>query len=124
MAEGLFKVVYQGSSAPAGGYNLTLDLAVDTAHNVATGRATVTQATNPPLEVVLPVRGIVTDMTVMNPTQTYHLVTLESPNLPGRHIDVRLVTAPDWKSGTAAVTLFLDTPDGLKQFVAQVKAVG
>lgn len=124
MAEGLFKVVYQGSTAPAGGLNLTLNLAVDTVRDTATGEASVTQATNPPLEVTLPVSGTVTNMTVMNPTRTYHLVKLDSPAMPGRHIDVRLVAEPDWKAGEAEVILFLDTAEGVKQFHVPVKAVG
>lgn len=123
MAEGLFKVVYQGSTAPAGGFNVVLPLTVDTVRHTVTGEVTITQATNPPLEITLPVSGTFTDMTVMNPTRTYHLIKLQSPAVPGRHVDLRMVAEPDWKSGDADVVLFLDTADGVKRFQVPMKAV-
>jgi len=123
MSVGTFLVNYESVNTLAGGYALTLNLVVDVAHSKASGIAGVTQAINPPLNVRLPVYGTVTDMTVM-PKNTHHLVVLQSSDkLLGRHIEVRLVTADDWQTGTANVTLFLDTPDGVKQFTTEVKAV-
>ncbi|NFV81356.1 DUF1842 domain-containing protein [Magnetospirillum aberrantis] len=123
MAVGTFLVSYESVNVLAGGYCLTLDLVVDVVNNKAAGMSGVTQATNPPLDVKLPVHGTVTDMTVM-PKSTHHLVALQSSDkMLGRHIEVRLVTTDDWQSGTANVTLFLDTPDGLRQFTTEVKAV-
>lgn len=123
MAVGMFHVVYQSANVLAGGYTLNLNLVVDTVNQTASGIAGVTQATNPPLNVSLPVHGTVTDMTVM-PKNTHHLVVLESSNkLLGRHVEVRLVTTDDWQSGTANVTLFLDTPQGVVQFTTEVKTV-
>lgn len=123
MAVGTFLVSYESVNVLAGGYALNLNLVIDKAHNTASGVAGVTQAINPPLDVKLPVHGTVTDMTVM-PNNTHHLVVLESSNkLLGRHMEVRLVTSDDWQTGTANVTLFLDTPGGVKQFTTEVKAV-
>lgn len=123
MAVGTFIVSYESTNVLAGGYVLNLNLVVDVVNNTAGGIASVTQAINPPLDVKLPVHGTVTDMTVM-PKNTHHLVVLESSNkLLGRHIEVRLVTSEDWQTGTANVTLFLDTPGGVKQFTTEVAAV-
>lgn len=123
MAVGTFLVSYESVNVLAGGYSLRLDLVIDVVNNKAAGMSGVTQAINPPLNVKLPVHGTVTDMTVM-PRNTHHLVVLESADkLLGRHIEVRLVTTDDWQSGTANVTLFLDTPQGVKQFTTEVQAV-
>ncbi len=123
MPVGTFIVTYEGASAPAGGYALNLNLVVDVAHAKAAGLAGVFQATNPPLDVKLPVNGSVTDMTVM-PKNTHHLVVLQSSDkLLGRHIEVRLVTTDDWQTGTANVTLFTDTERGVIHFTTDVKAV-
>jgi len=120
---GSFIVSYQTAEVLAGGYNLGLNLFVDVAHGKASGMSSVTQAINPPLDVQLPVHGTVTDMTVM-PKNTHHLVVLESSDKTlGRHINVRLVTTDDWQTGTANVTLFLDTAQGVVQFTSEVKAV-
>ncbi len=121
MAVGTFLVSYESVNVPAGGYSLNLNLVIDAVNHKAAGIAGVTQAINPPLDVHLPVHGTVTDMTVM-PKNTHHLVVLESADkLLGRHIEVRLVTSDDWQTGTANVTLFLDTPAGVKQFTTEVK---
>lgn len=123
MAEGTFIVSYESVSAALGAYQLGLDLVVDIAHNKAAGLATVTNGSIRDFGTVkLPVNGTITAMTVMGPV-THFLLSLESPNQPGRHIDVRLVVQQDWQSGTAAVTLWLDTPSGLVQFSTEVKAV-
>lgn len=123
MAEGTFIVSYESVSAALGAYQLGLDLVVDIAHNKASGLATATNGSIQNFGTVkLPVTGSVTAMTVMGPV-THFLVALESPNMPGRHIDVRLVTQQDWQSGTANVSLWLDTPQGVVQFTTEVKAV-
>lgn len=123
MAVGTFLVNYESVNVLAGGYALRLGLVVDVVNKQAGGISEVTQATNPPLDVKLPVHGTVTDMTVM-PKNTHHLVVLESSNkLLGRHEEVRLVTSDDWQTGTANVTLFTDTPRGVIQFTTDVKAV-
>lgn len=121
MVAGTFIVSYESANVLAGGYSLGLNLVIDAANKKAAGLASVTQATNPPLDVKLPVHGTVTDMTVM-PKSTHHLVALESSDkLLGRRIEVRLVTADDWQTGTANVTLFLDTAAGVVQFTTEVK---
>lgn len=123
MASGTFLVSYESVGTLAGGYALGLNLVIDVVQHKAGGIASVTQATNPPLDVKLPVHGTVTDMTVM-PKNTHHLVALQSSDkLLGRHIEVRLVTADDWQTGTANVTLFLDTPQGVVHFTTEVKTV-
>lgn len=123
MAVGTFLVSYASTNVLAGGYSLTLNLVVDVVNNRASGIAGVTQAINPPLDVSLPVHGTVTDLTVM-PMNTHHLVVLQSSDkLLGRHIEMRLVTSDDWQSGTANVTLFLDTPAGVVQFTTEVQVI-
>lgn len=123
MADGTFIVSYESVSAALGAYGLGLDLVVDIAHNKAGGIATVTNGSIKDFGTVkLPVSGTVTAMTVMGPV-THFLVSLESPNMPGRHIDVRLVTAQNWQTGTANVSLWLDTAQGVVQFTTEVKAV-
>ena len=123
MADGTFIVSYESVSAAQGAYQLGVDLVVDIAHNKAAGLATVSNGSIQDFGTVkLPVNGTVTAMTVMGPV-THFLVALESPNMPGRHIDVRLVVQQNWQSGTAAVSLWLDTPSGLVQFTTEVKAV-
>lgn len=123
MADGTFIVSYESVSAALGAYQLALDLVVDIAHDKAAGLATVTNGSIQNFGTVkLPVSGTVTAMTVMGPV-THFLVSLESPTIPGRHIDVRLVTQQNWQSGTANVSLWLDTPSGVVQFTTEVKAV-
>jgi hypothetical protein len=123
MADGTFIVSYESVSAALGAYQLGVNLVVDIAHNTAAGVATVTNGSIKDFGTVkLPVSGTVTAMTVMGPV-THFLIALESPNMPGRHMDVRLVTQQDWQSGTANVSLWLDTPQGVVQFTTQVKAV-
>ena len=123
MAVGTFLVNYESVNVLAGGYTLKLGLVVDVVNKQAGGVSEITQATNPPLDVKLPVHGSVTDMTVM-PKNTHHLLVLESSNkLLGRHEEIRLVTSDDWQTGTANVTLFTDTERGVIQFTTDVKAV-
>lgn len=123
MAEGTFIVSYESTSSALGAYQLGLDLVVDIAHNKAGGIATVTNGSIQNFGTVkLPVSGTVTAMTVMGPVTNF-LVSLESPNMPGRHIDVRLVAVQNWQTGTANVSLWLDTAQGVVQFTTEVKAV-
>ena len=123
MADGTFIVSYESVSACLGAYQLGLDLVVDIAHNKAGGIATVSNGSIQNFGTVkLPVSGTVTAMTVMGPV-TNSLLSLESPTMPGRHIDVRLVTVQNWQTGTANVSLWLDTAQGVVQFTTEVKGV-
>jgi hypothetical protein len=123
MNVGTFLVSYTSAETIPGGYVLNMRLVVDVVNKTASGLAQVTQATNPPLDVQLPVQGPVIDMTVM-PNTTYHRMNLESPGgMLGRHLTVTSVVGDNWQTGTANVQLFLDTPQGTVHFTTPIKSV-
>ncbi|MBI3446679.1 MAG: DUF1842 domain-containing protein [Magnetospirillum sp.] len=113
---------YESANTLPGGYVLKLGLVVDVVHNQAGGVSEITQAISPPMDIKMPVHGTVTDMTVM-PKNTHHLVNLTSAPTVGRYEQIRLVTSDDWQTGTANVTLFTDTPQGVIHFTTDVKVV-
>ena len=115
METGLFIVSYLVGNEMPGAPLLHLDLMVSTPNKEVTGKGVVTQAINPPLNVVSKVSGDFTYMTVM-PKNTHILVVLTGyPNikwpsgggigpviLPNLH--VRMVLTDDWQGGTANFT--------------------
>lgn len=121
MSVGTFLVSYVSAETMPGGYVLSMQLVVDVVHKTASGIASVTQATNPPLDVRMPVQGPVIDMTVM-PKTTYHRMNLESPSgMLGRNLSVTTVVGENWQAGTANVVLFTDTPQGTISFTTPIK---
>lgn len=104
---GAFPLCYQSKAIP-GAVVMTLDLVVVTPAKTMSGKATLTQAVNPPLDVALEVKGPYTD------GPAGHVAKLASPDMPGRHLTVMLDAATDWKTATADYTLWLDTPAGTK----------
>jgi hypothetical protein len=102
-----------------GGYSLSLVLLIT--DNAVAGHATVTQATNPPLNVNVPVAGTISAMTVM-PNNTHYLLVLNQPSgWVGRTVNVRAVLDATLETGTANVSVFLDTPSGTREFTTQIK---
>jgi hypothetical protein len=104
---GAFPLCYHAKSKP-GAVFMGLDMIVVTPGKTMSGKATMTQAVNPPLDVKLDVKGGYTD------ESNGHMAKLTSPDMPGRHVTIVLNAAEDWKTATADYTLWLDTPDGTK----------
>lgn len=122
MSVGTFLVCYESSDVKPGSPVLKLSLVVDTVNKMASGTATVTQATNPPLNETLHVSGPVVTMTVM-PNITHFLLNLASPQLAGPQIKVPTVVSSDWAGGTSHVTLWTDTTRGTLAFETAVAKV-
>lgn len=114
-------VCYVNTTTLEGGYSLKLVLLIT--DNAVAGHASVTQATNPPLNVSLPVAGTISAMTVM-PNNTHYLLVLNQPaGWVGQAVNVRAVLAGDMQTGTANVSVFLDTPSGSREFTTEIKSV-
>ncbi|CAA7614251.1 hypothetical protein MTBLM5_130014 [Magnetospirillum sp. LM-5] len=121
MTVGTFLVSYVSSETMPGGCVLSMQLVVDTVHKTASGIATVTQATNPPLDVRMPVSGPVITMTVM-PNNTHFRMDLQSQSgMVGRNLSVMAVVGEDWQTGVANVHLFTDTAQGTISFTTPIK---
>ena len=115
METGLFIVSYLVGNEMPGAPLLHLDLMVSTPNKEVSGRGVVTQAINPPLNVVSKVSGDFTYMTVM-PKNTHILVVLTGypvikwpihggigPVIPP-NLQVRMVLNEDWQEGIANFT--------------------
>ncbi len=121
-ATGTFLVCYQSAKSMPGAPVLKLSLVVDAVNKMASGTATVTQATNPPLNETLHVSGPVVTMTVM-PNVTHYLLNLASPQVLGPQLQAPTVVGSDWASGTSHVTLWTDTTRGTLTFETAVEKV-
>ncbi|EJM17212.1 Protein of unknown function (DUF1842) [Pseudomonas sp. GM18] len=103
---GLFPLCYRiGTSAP-GAQSLALNLLVFTPEQTVSGTATITQATNPPLDVHSDVWGEYTYLTVMSPGVSKILITAQGNNGgPGSNsivnFKLHLVVGSDWREGVA-----------------------
>ncbi|UQS17695.1 DUF1842 domain-containing protein [Pseudomonas sp. HS6] len=103
---GLFPVSYRIGTGLPGAQSLLLNLLVSTPQHEVSGGATVTQATNPPLDIHSDVWGEYTYLTVMKPGVSKILITAEGNH--GGHgsnsiinFKIRLVVGTDWKEGVA-----------------------
>jgi len=103
---GLFPLAYRiGTSAP-GAQSLAFNLLVFTPEETVSGTATITQATNPPLDIHSDVWGEYTYLTVMSPGVSKILITAQGNHGgPGSNsivnFKIRLVVGTDWKDGVA-----------------------
>jgi len=105
---GTFLACFASKSMP-GGVSTRLNLTVVAPEKTMSGEVAMTQATNPPLDVHLPVKGSYKDV------RGLHHATLAGPEMPGRHVKMNLVISKNWKAATGAYTLWLDTPGGVKK---------
>ena len=108
---GLFLACYEIATSRIGGPVFKLNLIVNTPTETVHGVGTITQSTNPPLDIATKLDGSFTYMTVM-PDITHILVTASGypiiywpPHggigpviLP--NVELRMVLNSDWKSGT------------------------
>lgn len=101
---GAFHVCYQNKPRP-GAVVMRLDLVVVTPQKTMSGEVTVSQAVNPPLHVMLPVKGH-----YRNVKKGRHVAELASPKMPGRHISIAMTATATWKAAIASYSLWLDTP--------------
>ena len=101
---GTFPLCYQSKAKP-GAVTMALDLLVVAPAKTMSGDVTMGQATNPPLDVKLAVKGGYTNI-----AKDRHHAELVSPDMPGRHVKVMLTASKDWKAAIADYTLWLDTP--------------
>jgi hypothetical protein len=113
MKTGLFIVSYNITTGLAGAPNFEVHLTVSTPTKEVNGMGHITQATNPPLEIISKISGDFTYMTVM-PNSTHILVTAQGyPNIqwpPNAGIGpvilpnskLRMILEDNWQSGTAS----------------------
>ncbi len=120
MSTGLSHVKYVGSNGLMGGWTLHLDLVVDHPHKKASGTAILSRAVQGQEEITFPrVNGPLIIMATME--NVHYRMDLASEKMAGRQIDVQVVVKEDWKTGTAKVNAFLDTPDGNVSFEVPIK---
>ncbi len=104
--EGLFPLSYRIGTSQPGAPTLLLNLLVYTPERSVRGTSSITQATNPPLDLHSDVWGQYTYLTVMSPTTTKILITAQgNQGGPGSNsiitFKLHLVVDDDWKQGTA-----------------------
>lgn len=104
-ATGLFPVAYRIGNGMPGSVNFNVHLMVYTPGERVSGYGTITQATNPPLDVPTKLEGSFSYMTVM-PKDTHILVvatgyTVEPGTQQEINVELRMVLTDDWKSGVA-----------------------
>lgn len=104
---GLFVVSYEITTGLAGAPTFHVNLAVNTPARIVSGGGTVTNTSNPPLNLHTSLRGDYTYMTVM-PNNSKILVVLNgigeySPINPleVENTKLRMVLEDDWSKGTA-----------------------
>lgn len=106
-SEGLFPVSYLIGNNQPGAPRLQLDLLVYTPDRSVNGHATITQATNPPLDLNLDVWGSYSYLTVQPPSEGKILLTVRG-NHGGPHanspeqFELRALLDQDWQKGEAS----------------------
>ena len=116
---GLFLANYQIGESIPGGIIFQTHFVVDAVNKTVSGYGSITQATNPPLDIKTELKGDYTYMTVM-PNQSHILITAQGyPNfqfpkgagigpviLP--NVELRMVLSSDWKTGTASYKYYIN----------------
>ncbi len=108
---GLFPLAYRIGTGQPGAQSLALNLLVFTPEETVSGTASITQATNPPLDVHSDVWGEYTYLTVMSPGVSKILIVGQG-NHGGTgsnsivNFKIRLVVGTDWKEGVANYSYF------------------
>lgn len=111
---GLFHASYRIGEARTGGVLFQLDLTVDAPTKRIQGLGRITLAVNPPLQIAAAVQGSYGQLPKLPQAPALVLVVLTG--YPPIHwpphggigpvillnVDLRMVLAPDWKSGTAS----------------------
>ena len=105
---GSFPVSFQIGGGKPGAVTFDVHLVISTPTKKVNGAGTLTQSTNPPLDLATFLTGEYTFMTVMPPDQSKILVTAKgvgavSPIEPleAHNVNLRMVLSTDWKSGVA-----------------------
>ena len=114
---GTFPVCFQSKAAP-GAVSMALNLMVVAPDKTLSGDATMGQATHPPLDVKLPVKGSYVDIA----NGRTH-AELESADMAGRHLAVSMTVGKGWKAAIAHYMLWMDTPTGTKTGKAVLRQV-
>ncbi len=111
-AVGLFPVAYQIGGNMPGAPTFNVHLLVNTPNERITGYGTITQTTNPPLNIDTKLEGNYTYMTVMPNNSSILVVATGYPviNWPPNggvgpvlmpNVELRMVLSDDWAGGTA-----------------------
>lgn len=113
---GLFNACYRISSGLAGGVDLNLNLTVNTVNKRVTGVAHMTQATNPPRDIISELQGDYNYMCTMESCSILVVAEGVSPFQPMIHdvpqihknLTLRIVLDENWQKGVANYKYCID----------------